>query len=145
MKILVVDDDPDIRNALEVILGALGHEVTLAEDGEKGWLAFSRNEFQAVITDWVMPGIEGPDLCQMIRGQSRERYTYVIMLTALQGRSKYIEALDSGADDFISKPLNADELAARLRVAQRWLRVHERVTQLEGLLSICSDCKEIRD
>jgi DNA-binding response OmpR family regulator len=93
----------------------------------------------------MMPEMDGLELCRKIRAQKRASYTYIILLTALSGKANYLEGMEAGADDFVVKPFDADELKARLRVGQRILGLQLEVRQLRGLLPICSYCKKIRD
>lgn len=144
MKILIVEDCPDNNHLLGEALRAMGHETGSAMNGQEAWEMFRKDHFDVVISDWMMPIMTGPELCRKIRALSRSRYTYIILLTAVSGRAKYIEGLESGADDFVNKPWHPSEVAARLGVAERILRLHSRVTQLEGLLSVCAYCKKIR-
>src|SRR5690242_1257523 len=114
MRILVVEDDPDAREVLQVMLTLEDHEVVTAVDGEDGWNKYRSNVFSVVISDWLMPETDGLELCRRIRSAEKTRYCYVILLSALQGKSHYLEALHSGADDFVSKPYDPDQLRARL-------------------------------
>jgi len=98
-----------------------------------------------VISDWVMPVMDGLQLCRHIRGRQHARYVYVLVVTARRGKKRYLEALEAGADDFIPKPIDAEELGARLRVAERILGLQAQMKQLQGLLSICAYCKNIRE
>jgi DNA-binding response OmpR family regulator len=93
----------------------------------------------------MMPKVDGLELCRRIRSHEREKYAYIIFLTALAGKKYYQEGMEAGADDFLNKPVDMDELTARLVVAGRILTLHTEVTQLEGLLPICAYCKNIRD
>jgi len=145
MKILMAEDDPGSRLLLVKTLEDLGQEVVAAENGWQAWAAIQRAHFPVLILDWMMPGFDGPDLCRMVRKVSRDRYSYIIMLTALSGKTNYLEAIRAGADDFLTKPFDRDLLAARLHVAERILGLHQHVRRLEGLLPICSYCKSIRD
>jgi sigma-B regulation protein RsbU (phosphoserine phosphatase) len=145
MNILVVEDDPVSRLLLATTLRKLGHEVTETADGLAAWTAFERAPFRVVISDWMMPEMDGLELCRRIRDAHNLRYTYILMLTALGGQANYFEAMEAGADDFLNKPLDANELRVRLRVAERVLELQAEVKQLEGLLPICSYCKKIRD
>jgi phosphoserine phosphatase RsbU/P len=145
MKILVAEDDPVSRRILTATLDHLGHRSIVAPDGQAAWDLFQREAVDAVITDWMMPGLTGLELTRLIREHPRERYTYVLMLTALTGRDRYLEGMEAGADDFVSKPFDRMELHARLRMAARILGLQRAVTQLEGLLPICTYCKRIRD
>lgn len=145
MRILLVEDDPVSRRVMLAVLEKLGHSVTVAQDGITGWEQFELGQFEVVITDWMMPRLDGLELVRRIRAAARGRYTYVIMATALSGRDRYLGGMEAGADDFLIKPVDKDELHARLRVAQRVLGLQSAVRQLEGLLPICSYCKKIRD
>jgi DNA-binding response OmpR family regulator len=145
MKILIAEDDGISRLVLLTKLKNIGHTVVAREDGEAAWDAFLVERPQIIITDWMMPKVDGLDLCRMIRSHVQEKYAYVIFLTALAGKKYYFEGMEAGADDFLNKPVDMDELTARLRVAERILALHTEVKQLEGLLPICSYCKKIRD
>lgn len=145
MRILVVEDDFDARDMLEVMLGLDGHQVTTAVDGEQGWRRFQEGRHSVVISDWLMPETDGLELCRRIRASETTRYCYVMLLTALSGKSRYLEAMHAGADDFISKPYDSDELRARLLVAERIVGLQNRVKHLEGILATCMYCKRIHD
>jgi DNA-binding response OmpR family regulator len=145
MRILVVEDDFDARDMLKVMLGLDGHQVVIATNGEEGWQKFREDKFPVVISDWLMPETEGPELCRRIRAAETNHYCYVILLTALKGKANYLEAIHSGADDFVSKPFDPDELRARLLVAERIVGLQNRVKHLEGVLPTCMYCKRIRD
>ena len=125
MRILVVDDDPKARRLLQDALWRLGHEVVLASGGAAAWEAFQRERVDAVITDWLMPDLDGLDLTRRIRAAARWRYTYVLLLSAMVGKGSYLSGMDAGADDFVAKPVDPEELHARLRVAERTLRLQD--------------------
>ncbi len=145
MKILIADDDPVSRMVLSTALRDLGHEIVCAEEGADAWYRY-RSEFpRIVVTDWMMPKLDGPGLCRKIRADHRLRYTYLIMLTALGGRERFLEGMNAGADDFLTKPVDINILHARIRVAERVLRLQSEASELEGLLPICTYCKRIRD
>ena len=115
-----------------------------ASDGKRVTEIFSNQaDLQAAITDWMMPELDGLQLYRLVRADKRLRYTYILILTALAGKENYLEALDAGADDFVTKPVEEEELKARLRVAERILGLQAEVKQLQGLLSICAYCKKI--
>ena len=145
MKVLLVDDDPVAQRIGLASLTRLGHATRVAEDGESAWSAFCREPADVVITDWMMPRLDGLELTRRIRGRQAERYTWVMLLTALAGRERWLDGMAAGADDFVTKPLDRSELHARLRVAERVLGLQREVRQLEGLLPICSYCKRIRE
>lgn len=146
MRVLIAEDDPVSRRILAATLERLGHEVAVAVDGEEAWEHQLAAPATVVITDWMMPRLDGLELARRIRAAGgQDRYTWIIMLTALSGRAHYLDGMEAGADDFVTKPVDAHELRARLRVAERVLGLHRAVRQLEGLLPICSYCKRIRD
>ncbi|HXX64594.1 MAG TPA: response regulator [Bacteroidota bacterium] len=145
MNILIAEDDAPSRLVLNERLRKLGHEVRAAENGSEAWELFTKAPPQVVITDWMMPGMDGLELTRKIREYGRHGYTYVIILTALDSKVGYFEGMSSGADDFVTKPCEIVDLNMRLRVAERILSLQSEVEQLEGLLSICPQCKRIRD
>lgn len=145
MHILIADDDSVARLVLKKMLTSLGHEVTEAEDGAQAWARYRSGDTRVLILDWMMPELDGLDVCRMARAEHGKAYTYVMMLTVLEGKGSYLQAMDAGADDFINKPIDLEELAARLRVAERILGLQAEVRQLAGLLPICAYCKRIRD
>ena len=144
MKILIAEDDRVSRLVLAAALRKLDHEVVDVEDGQEAWRRYQTGDVHMVITDWMMPNMDGLALCRSIRTRADARYAYIIMLTALGGKENYLEGMNAGADDFITKPFDADQLKARVHVAERILKLQEEVRQLQGLLPICSYCKKIR-
>ena len=145
MKILVVDDDQVSRRMLEGLLSKQGYEVLVAANGREAWEIYRRENISVVITDWIMPEVDGLRLCQMIRGMGRQKYTYIILITVMTGKGSYLEGIEAGADDFLNKPFDPDVLRARLHVAKRLLDLQAEVHQLQGMLPICSYCKRIRN
>jgi phosphoserine phosphatase RsbU/P len=145
MKILTAEDDKTSLFMLRESLRKLGHEVDCAEDGKAAWTLFQRDYYHVLISDWMMPQMDGLSLCRMIRSMHRDHYTYIILLTSLEGKGNYLKGMQAGADDFITKPFDADHLNARLHVAERILQLHRHVQNLEGFLPICCYCKKIRD
>lgn len=145
MRILIVEDDFDSREMLTVLLEQDGHDVVSANNGQEGWKAFVEDRFPIVISDWLMPETDGLELCRRIRTSNVPYYPYVILLTALQGKNNYLAAMKAGVDDFVTKPYDPDELRARLIVAERIVKLQERVKRLEGVLPTCMYCKKIRD
>lgn len=125
MKILIADDDAASRLLLGALLKKLGHTVIAVADGHAAWQAWQEEAPALVISDWMMPGMDGLELCRAIRAQPSPHYTYLILLTALSGKGSYLDGMEAGADDFLSKPLDEDLLAARLCVAARILKLHE--------------------
>lgn len=144
MQILLADDDATTRLTVAAVLKAAGHSVNPAVDGEEAWAMLQIAKFPVVVSDWYMPNLEGPELCRRIRERRDPSYTYFILITARGGRDQYLAAMDAGVDDFVTKPVDAEELVARVRVAERILGLRNELKQLEGLLPICSYCKRIR-
>ena len=131
MRILVAEDDPVSRRVLEAVLNRMGHSCESAQDGEEAWSQFQRAVPDVLITDWMMPGMAGPELCRRVRATYGPD-CYVIMLTALSGDDEVRTAMDAGADDFLNKPLDRNLLAMRLAVADRLRALRLRVAELEG-------------
>src|SRR6478752_4120942 len=116
MNILIVDDDPTLRFVLEGTLTRLGHQVITANDGVCGLRHFEKSHVPLVISDMMMPDIDGLELCRRIRKTNRSQYTYIILLTAVEGKAGYLGGMKAGADDFITKPFDKEMLAARVAV-----------------------------
>ena len=145
MKILTTDDDEVARKVLTRTLKVLGHEVVETKDGHEAWAEYRLHHFNLIVSDWLMPGMDGIELTKLVRSENRQKYTYIIMLTSLEGKGRYLEGMEACADDFINKPFDKETLAARLHVAERILNLQAEVKQLEGLLPICAYCKKIKD
>lgn len=124
LKILVVEDDFVSRSVIQSAVVKLGHECQAAEDGHGGWEAFQASPFQVIISDWMMPGMDGLELCRRVRGFKAEEYCYFIILSSLDKRQHVLEGLRAGADDYLTKPLEFDELQARLISADRVTSLH---------------------
>jgi sigma-B regulation protein RsbU (phosphoserine phosphatase) len=146
MKILAVEDDPVARAVLRQALRRLGHEVIEAADGEAAWVALQGEPVRVIVSDWMMPRLDGLELCRRIREGGAADYVYFILLTSRDATEENSRAAaDAGVDDFLTKPLDFSELWTRLRVAERILGYTRQLRQLEELLPICSYCKKIRD
>jgi len=146
VRILAVDDDKVARAIIRQALNRLGHEVIEAADGKEAWKILQREPVRVIVSDWEMPEADGLELCRRIRKRVKSEYVYFILLTARDAsEANQQSAMEAGVDDFLSKPLDVNELRMRLRVAERILRYTTQVRQLEELLPICSYCKKIRD
>jgi DNA-binding response OmpR family regulator len=124
MKILIADDDAVTRLLLSSALTKLGHDVRETTNGREAWNAWEGGEFPFIISDWMMPDLDGLEFCRRIRAERRADYTYIILLTSRSGKTNYLEAMTAGVDDFITKPFEKDSLTARVRVAERILGLH---------------------
>jgi len=159
MKLLIAEDDPLFRSMLRSLLEAEFELVEVA-DGLAAWEALRAPDApRLAILDWMMPGLDGPDICRMVRQSAELSGDYLLLLTAKQDLSNVVDGLEAGADDYITKPFRVQELKARVDVGRRVVelqsaladQVHElqramaRVRLLEGFLPICSYCKRIRD
>lgn len=160
MKILIAEDDLVSRRLLEATLTKWGYEVAHACDGFAAWEALQQPDAPSLaILDWMMPGLDGVDVCRKVRQSPACQPLYLILLTAKGARTDIVVGLQAGADDYVAKPFDAEELQARLQVGVRMIQLQrslsDRVQELEdalsqikrlrGLLPICSYCKKIRD
>ena len=123
MRILVVDDQVTTGVSLCRTLEAHGHETSLVTGAAAAWDALSRDDWRLILTDWVMPEVDGLELCRLIRSRAAVPYRYIIMLTVQDQRWHKLEALRAGADDFLIKPVDEEELITRLAIAERILDV----------------------
>ena len=124
MNALIADDDAITRLLLSSALTKLGHGVHEAANGRDAWEAWQTGQFPLIISDWVMPDLDGLEFCRRIRAEPRAEYSYIVLLTSFSGTTNYLEAMNAGADDFITKPFEKDAFAARVRVAERILGLH---------------------
>jgi CheY-like chemotaxis protein len=158
--ILVADDDPISRRLLQSTLTSWGYEVVVVENGMKAWQYLEgEHRLGLAILDWMMPGMTGVEICTRARQNIKTQALYLILLTARGNRVDLVMGLGAGANDFITKPYDRDELRARVQVGIRVVELQEslaqrvqeleaalkRVKQLQGLLPICSYCKKVRD
>lgn len=159
MRILIADDDPVARQLVARTLGRAGYEVVSTADGTQAWgVLEAADPPPLAILDWMMPGLTGLEVCRRLRA-GPARPAYVIVLTSRDRTEDLVEALEAGADDYIVKPFQAEELRARVAVGARviglQLRLAERVRdleealahvqQLQGLIPICAWCRQVRN
>lgn len=145
MKLLIADDDPDMRDFLRVALERDGDEVLLAADGERGWELLEGKPVRMALVNLQMPGIDGLELIRRVRAREGRPYTYLVVVTARSGRDDFLAAMRAGADDFVTKPIDLDILRARVRVGKRILALQQAVAALGGTVGVCSYCTRIRD
>ena len=135
MRIPIAEDDATSPTILRRAVEKIGHECLASADGEEAWSLYKENpDLDVLISDWMMPGVDGLELCRRVRGDNRDRYTYFIFLTALGNREHLLQGLDAGADDYLSKPLDRDELRMRLTSALRVTDLHRRLAFQNGEL-----------
>jgi two-component system cell cycle response regulator len=142
VKVLVADDSPISRHLLQVSLGSAGYETCLVPDGAEALRVLEEEDSpKLVILDWMMPHLDGVEVCRAIKKRIAEPYVYIILLTAKGHQEEINEGLEAGADDYITKPFDLQELKARLRVGKRILELHEQLVaqathdSLTGLLN----------
>jgi two-component system chemotaxis response regulator CheY len=129
MRVLIADDDPVSRLILQRAVQLLQHECLVATDGLEAWEQHHRTEVDVIISDWMMPGLDGLELCRRVRRQPGRAYTYFILLTALSDRQDYLTGMKAGADDYLTKPLDQDQLGVRLLAAERVTSLHRRLAE----------------
>jgi diguanylate cyclase (GGDEF)-like protein len=134
MKILIAEDQPPAALFLRRMLEKMGHEVAVAADGELAWQMIQRGDVSLLLTDWMMPKLDGLELCRRVRAAASHRYTYIIMLTGRSDQHDRVEGLTAGADDFLTKPPDPTELAIRLEIAGRILAVHDQLARQNARL-----------
>lgn len=159
MKILIAEDDSVSRRLLEATVVGLGYDVVSVGDGTRAWdvLQLEPN-IQLAVLDWMMPGLDGVEVCRRLRSRGGA-YVYVLLLTAKDRKEDVVLGLEAGADDYVTKPFDVQELRSRLRAGERIVRLESglaekvrdledalaHVRRLQGLLPICMHCKKIRD
>jgi two-component system, cell cycle response regulator len=129
MKVLIAEDDAVSRLTLRRAIEQLGHEVLVATDGTDAWELYRRHEIDVIVSDWLMPGMDGLDLCRRVRASQRETYTYFMLLTSLEGKQHFMQGMQAGADDYLTKPLDREELRVRLQVAARVTALHHQLAE----------------
>jgi sigma-B regulation protein RsbU (phosphoserine phosphatase) len=163
MRVLIADDDEVSLGLIEHSLGEWGYEVIAVADGAAAWAVLDGPEAPLLaILDWLMPGMDGVEVCARVRARATPDSPcspYLVLLTIKSGKSDVVAGLEAGADDYLSKPFDRDELRARIQAGRRIVELQQslaaRVTELgdalaqvkhlRGLLPICSYCKKIRN
>jgi two-component system, NtrC family, sensor kinase len=134
MRVMIAEDDPVSRRLLQSFLQKWGYEVTLATNGAEAWRLFQDAPVSVLITDWMMPEMDGPELIRRIRAAQTPGYLYAILLTAKAQKEDLIAGMDAGADDFLTKPFDRDELRVRLRAAERLVNLEASLAEQNRVL-----------
>ena len=160
MRVLVAEDDFTSRKILETVLAKWGYDVAAACDGDEAWQALRQPEApELAVLDWMMPGMDGVEVCRKVRAVETAKPPYIIILTTRGERNDVVEGLGAGANDYVTKPFDSDELHARIEVGRRVVELQsaladrvrqlqealEKVKTLRGLVPICCQCKKVRD
>lgn len=136
MRILIAEDEATNRLLMEVSVRKWGHEPVVAKDGQEAWELLESGEAPPVVLlDWMMPGLDGVEICRLLRGSSEPRMIYVIMVTTNAQPSDIVEGLEAGADDYVTKPFDPQELRARVNVGVRMVELHRRLAERERSLA----------
>jgi DNA-binding response OmpR family regulator len=142
MRILIAEDDAANRRLLEVTLQRWGYDVVLTTDGEKAWSALQEDDApQLLILDWMMPRVDGLEVCRRVRESPLPKFTYIVLLTAKGQREDVLAGLQAGANDYVTKPFDRDELKARVEVGVRVIELQKALARQEGELAVArADC-----
>jgi two-component system chemotaxis response regulator CheY len=135
VKVLVADDDPGSLLVARAAVERSGHDCLAAADGDQAWALFLEHQPDVVVTDWMMPGLDGLALCRAIRARETDLYTYIVLLTSQGSRDDVLAGLEAGADDYVTKPLDPFVLRARLMVALRITTLHADLAHYRKVLS----------
>jgi DNA-binding response OmpR family regulator len=160
VKILIAEDEPLSRRLLQHVLTEHGHEVIVTSDGIQAWEVLQADDApHLAVVDWMMPGLTGLQLCNLVHEAPDADLKYLILLTAKGEKADIVRGLAAGANDYVTKPFDKDELRARVDVGVRMIQLQIRladrirelqealahVNQLKGIIPICAQCKKIRD
>lgn len=160
MKLLIAEDEYTTRLTVQVVLEQWGYRVDSVEDGTAAWeILQNPHGPQIAILDWEMPGIDGLELCKRVKMVERQTPVYVILLTGRDAQVDILKGFDAGADDYITKPFDENELRARVRVAERLINIQEElaisndelravldhVELLQGNFPVCTSCKKVEN
>jgi CheY-like chemotaxis protein len=159
-RILIAEDDPTSRLVLQRVLEKWDYVVQVTQNGSEAWNVLEQSDApRMVVLDWMMPGMDGREICQRLRQRNSVNPTYIILLTALGRKEDIVKGLDAGADDYITKPFDTNELRARLEVGWRIVELQStllkkveelqdaltHIKTLQGILPICMHCHKIRN
>ena len=134
MKILIADDDPTSRLLLKAMVSKLGHECVVAEDGSSAWEVLASGGIDVLLTDWMMPGVDGPELCRRLRNEVGGAYIYIVLTTGLDHPEDVLEGMSAGADDYLTKPVDKFAVQTRLVAAERVTELHHQLAYTQAQL-----------
>lgn len=135
MRVLAAEDNPVFQSMLKTMLTRWGYQAVMARDGSEAWSILERPDApRLAVLDWMMPGMDGVEICRQVRAANREPYIYILLLTARTESQDLIEGMDAGADDYLTKPFNAHELRVRIRAGRRILELQEQLLQAREAL-----------
>jgi len=129
VRVLVADDETTTRLVVKAVVQKLCHESLVAHDGDRAWTLLQESPIDVLITDWMMPGLDGPELCRRIRTRSDDTYTYIVLATVLSERDDILAGMEAGADDYLIKPLDPFDVQTRLIAAERVTALHRQLTE----------------
>lgn len=135
MRVLIAEDDPPSRLIHQMTVEKCGHECLVAKDGEEAWEIFRGTEVDVVLSNWMMPNVDGLELCRRVRAKKRDAYTYFILLSARGEKEHLLTGVDAGADDYLTKPLDTEELRVRLISASRVTSLHRQLAEKTAVLA----------
>jgi diguanylate cyclase (GGDEF)-like protein len=134
VKVLVADDDPTSRLLLKAMVSKLGYECVVAEDGSSAWELLTSGDIDVLLTDWMMPGVDGPELCRRLRNEVGGGYIYIVLTTGLDNPEDVLAGMSAGADDYLTKPVDNFAVRTRLVAAERVTELHRQLVQTQEQL-----------
>jgi two-component system cell cycle response regulator len=130
LKVLIADDDPEFRQVLAAAVRHLGHSCAEASDGLEAWKMHQANRADVILSDWKMPTMDGPKLCRKVRDTDPpQSYTHLILLTGQNDKASFVEGMEAGADEYLTKPLDLDELKVHLEATRRVTALHHKLVE----------------
>jgi diguanylate cyclase (GGDEF)-like protein len=129
VRVLVADDDATSRLVARAVIERLGHECEAVNDGARAWELMRSRSVDVLVTDWMMPGLDGPELCRRVRLADDDSYTYIVLVTSLSERADVVVGMEAGADDYLTKPLDPFDVQTRLIAAERVTALHRQLVE----------------
>jgi two-component system, cell cycle response regulator len=139
VRVLIADDESTSRLLLKAMVSKLGHQCLVAEDGSQAWEVLSGGGIDVLLTDWMMPGVDGPALCRRVREELIDAYVYIVLITSLENSEHVLEGMGAGADDYLTKPVDSFSVRTRLIAAERVTHLHGRLAVTQAELAKVND------